>query len=144
MSTVLFRSRPAGTHRRTPAAWQQLTDALAAAVSAVTDTARQLAEERTLRGHADTLMGQLVQQRDEAVARATAAEQSLAVEQRRGVEATEVIRDLRRQLDHPGGASETTEIPMPLVMPLWESAARSGHGTQATRAADRPSWSRAS
>jgi hypothetical protein len=141
VSAVLFRSRPQGAHRRTSASWQQLTDALAAAVTAAADTTRQLAAERTLRGHADALVGTLVQQRNEAAARATAAEQQLGVVQQRLTQATEVIRGLRSQLDRPHGSSETTEIPMPLVVPLWESAARAA---ERPAAVGRPSWSRAS
>ena len=153
MSAVLgFRARPTGAHRRTSASWQHLTDALAAAVTAAADTARQLADERTQRGHADALMGQLVQQRDEATARATAAEELLAVEQQRRAQAAAVIRDLRQRLDRPHGASDTMEMPMPLVMPLWESsAARAAESAvPAARAAEsavpagRPSWATAS
>ncbi len=139
---LLLWSRPTGAHRRTAAGWARLTTALATATQASTDLAQQLAEERGQRALADDLMGQIVEHRLAAEARAAACEQALAAERERTARATDVITYLRRQLARPRGESETTEIPMSLVVPLWESAAR--QDTTAAPASARPSWARAS
>lgn len=145
MSTTLLWSRPTGAHRRTSASWTRLTEALATATQTSVDLTRELAEEREQRALADALMAQLVAQRLAAEARAEAAEEALTTERERLVRSGQVIDELRRQRDRPHGQAETTEIPMPLVMPLWESARRNEPDTEPGRAsAVRPSWARAS
>jgi hypothetical protein len=117
MSTLLGL-RPNGAHRRTPSAWQQLTEALAEAVAQVADLGRQLAAEREQRRHADALMGQLIQARLLADARATAAENQAAADRKRAVRAQDVIHELRRQLAGPTPMANTVEMPLPRVVPL--------------------------
>ena len=117
MSTLLGL-RPNGAHRRTPSAWQHLTEALADAVAQVADLGRQLAAEREQRRHADALMGHLVEARQLADARAHAAETQAAADRKRAARAQDIIRDLRRQLAGPTPMADTVEMPLPRVVPL--------------------------
>jgi len=125
MSALSWRSRPAGAHRRTPNAWQDMAASLGIAeatvrqlTSKLADALRALAAERELRAHADALMGRLVAERDAANSRATVAEA-------RAEQASDLVAALRLDLAGPTphtSTLDTQQLPVvtPDVVPLCD------------------------